>query len=138
MVVTVRSARPEFIAMALLSSYVRADQLVIASMRAAQPHFNAEELGTAIFQLPPDEEQKQIVEFVRNESMPIDAAIMRLERQIQLLREYRTRLVADVVIGKLDVREVAAQLPDQTTPVAFEEDADPPIDLVASGEEAVA
>jgi hypothetical protein len=30
-----------------------------------------------------------------------------------LLREYRTRLIADVVTGKLDVREVAAKLPDE-------------------------
>jgi hypothetical protein len=36
----------------------------------------------------------------------------RLEREIDLLREYRTRLVADVVTGKLDVREAAARLPE--------------------------
>ena len=34
-------------------------------------------------------------------------------REIALLREYRTRLIADVVTGKLDVREAAAQLPDE-------------------------
>jgi type I restriction enzyme S subunit len=39
-------------------------------------------------------------------------AIDRLEREIELLREYRTRLVADVVTGKLDVREAAARLPE--------------------------
>ena len=38
--------------------------------------------------------------------------IARLEREIELLREYRTRLVADVVTGKLDVREAAARLPE--------------------------
>lgn len=34
------------------------------------------------------------------------------EREIDLLREYRTRLIADVVTGKLDVREAAAWLPE--------------------------
>ena len=34
------------------------------------------------------------------------------QRQIELLREYRTRLIADVVTGKLDVREAAANLPE--------------------------
>jgi type I restriction enzyme S subunit len=29
------------------------------------------------------------------------------------MQEYRTRLVADVVTGKLDVREAAARLPDE-------------------------
>jgi len=33
------------------------------------------------------------------------------DREIDLLREYRTRLVADVVTGKLDVRDAAAGLP---------------------------
>ena len=42
-----------------------------------------------------------------------DAAIARAQRQIALLQEYRTRLIADVVTGKLDVREAAAQLPDE-------------------------
>ena len=44
----------------------------------------------------------------------IDAAISRARRQIELLREYRTRLIADVVTGKLDVRETAANLPGGT------------------------
>ncbi|TAL82284.1 MAG: restriction endonuclease subunit S, partial [Candidimonas sp.] len=34
-------------------------------------------------------------------------------REIELLREYQTRLIADVVTGKLDVREAAARLPPQ-------------------------
>ena len=39
--------------------------------------------------------------------------IARAHRQIELLQEYRTRLIADVVTGKLDVRDAAAQLPDE-------------------------
>ena len=46
-------------------------------------------------------------------SNQFDAAIDRARRQIELLQEYRTRLIADVVTGKLDVREAAAQLPDE-------------------------
>ena len=40
-------------------------------------------------------------------------AITRALRRIELLREYRARLIADVVTGKLDVRETAATLPDE-------------------------
>lgn len=39
--------------------------------------------------------------------------VSRTEREIDLLREYRTRLIADVVTGKLDVRETAARLPEE-------------------------
>ena len=63
--------------------------------------------------LPPPHEQAQLVERVRAETGAITTASARLEREIDLLREYRTRLVADVVTGKLDVREAAAQLPEE-------------------------
>jgi len=40
-------------------------------------------------------------------------AIANIQREISLLREHRTRLIADVVTGKLDVRKAAASLPDE-------------------------
>ncbi len=58
-------------------------------------------------------------------------------REIELLREYRTRLVADVVTGKLDVREAALRLPDEAPPDATEDDADLSTDPDTSDEEAV-
>jgi type I restriction enzyme S subunit len=45
-------------------------------------------------------------------------------REIELLREYRTRLVADVVTGKLDVREAAARLTDEGALAATDEEPD--------------
>jgi type I restriction enzyme, S subunit len=42
-----------------------------------------------------------------------DSAIHQARREIDLLREYRTCLIADVVTGKLDVREAAARLPEE-------------------------
>ena len=38
----------------------------------------------------------------------------KLERDISLIREYRTRFIADVVAGKLDVREAASRLPEES------------------------
>jgi type I restriction enzyme S subunit len=63
--------------------------------------------------LPSLDEQSQIVEAMGVKTAPLTSAISRLEREITLLREYRTRLVADVVTGKLDVRAAAALLPDE-------------------------
>ena len=62
---------------------------------------------------PPHDEQLKIVESIQVETADLDTAISRLNREIDLLREYRTRLVADVVTGKLDVREAATRLPDE-------------------------
>ena len=55
--------------------------------------------------LPPPEEQAAIVRHIDKATSEIDAAIDRARRQIELMEEYRTRLIADVVTGKIDVRE---------------------------------
>ena len=62
--------------------------------------------------VPPLDEQEAIAEYVQGIREPTDLMIGRANLQINLLREYRTRLIADVVTGKLDVREAAAALPD--------------------------
>ena len=62
--------------------------------------------------LPTIDEQLAILESVHNEASKLVTAISRLEREIEFLREYRTRLVADVVTSKLDVRVAAVRLPD--------------------------
>lgn len=61
--------------------------------------------------VPSIEEQQAIVDHITRETESLEAAIARAEREIALMQEYRTRLTADIVTGKLDVREAAAQLP---------------------------
>ncbi len=63
--------------------------------------------------IPPFHEQTAIVEHLDKATAGIDAAIARARRRIELVQEYRTRLIADVVTGKLDVRDAAAQLPEE-------------------------
>jgi type I restriction enzyme S subunit len=86
--------------------------------------------------LPPLPEQRDILELVDAETSPLTAAISRLEREIELLREYRTRLVADVVTGKLDVREVAARLPEEIPPDTIENATDLDDEINPTDEEA--
>ena len=63
--------------------------------------------------MPSREEQSAILLSLRKEATSTDVAIARARRQIELLEEYRTRLIADVVTGKLDV-QAAAQLPEES------------------------
>jgi type I restriction enzyme S subunit len=56
--------------------------------------------------VPPIEEQKKMMTQVSRQTVDLNTVITRREREISLLREYRTRLIADVVTGKLDVRGV--------------------------------
>ena len=61
--------------------------------------------------LPPRDEQEAIVDFCDKHSTHIDLATELARREIELMEEYRTRLIADVVTGKLDVRKAAEDLP---------------------------
>jgi type I restriction enzyme S subunit len=62
--------------------------------------------------LPPLDEQRAIADWIEANTGALNTAIARTEREIALMQEYRTRLTADLVTGKLDVREAAARLPD--------------------------
>jgi type I restriction enzyme, S subunit len=86
--------------------------------------------------VPPVGEQKGIMAQLDLDLSGANTAVSRLEREIELLREYRTRLVADVVTGKLDVREAAARLPDIAAPDTIEEEADLGDEAEAHDEEA--
>jgi len=56
--------------------------------------------------LPPIDEQQEILEHIQEKSAEIDQAISRAQREIELMREYRTRLISDVVTGQVDVRGI--------------------------------
>ena len=78
-----------------------------------QPNLSMELLKAIRLPTPPLQEQVTIVDYLERAIANFDDAIARARRQIELVEEYRTRLIADVVTGKLDVRAAAAQLPDE-------------------------
>jgi len=83
------------------------------------------------------DEQQDLVNNVNEEIQPFTKAMRRIEKEISLLHEYRTRLIADVVTGKLDVREAAAKLSGEAPPDTVEDDIDLTIDPETANEEAV-
>ena len=90
-----------------------------------QGNLNIERIGSRRVALASLPEQAAIVEYLDKATANIDAAIARARRQIDLVQEYRTRLIADVVTGKLDVREAAAQLPGEADDQDPIEESDP-------------
>ncbi len=90
---------------------------------AAQPKLTKDRIMAIAIAVPPPSEQDKIIESVHADTAPLRTAIARANREIELLDEYRTRLIADVVTGKLDVREAAAALPD-VDPLDAEDDLD--------------
>lgn len=74
--------------------------------------------------LPPPSERIAIVEHIRVTTGAIDRIVERTQREIDLIREYRTRLIADVVTGKLDVRGVELPELGEADDVPWDEDDD--------------
>ena len=56
--------------------------------------------------VPPIEEQEAIVEYIRKKNSAIDDMIANLRAEIDTLTEYKQRLIADVVTGQVDVRNL--------------------------------
>ena len=75
------------------------------SKDSAVPGLNREDAYQHIGFYPPLAEQATIAAYLDKETSAIDAAMTRAQREIDLLSEYRTRLIADVVTGQVDVRE---------------------------------
>ncbi|HRA33003.1 MAG TPA: restriction endonuclease subunit S, partial [Thermomicrobiales bacterium] len=71
--------------------------------------------------VPPVDEQRSLVAVIASETQLTDQSIGLAEREIDLIREYRTRLIADVVTGKLDVRGVELPELDEAGDVAWDE-----------------
>jgi type I restriction enzyme S subunit len=69
-------------------------------------HLTAEKLRRYRFAFPPKNEQEMISSHLDATLADLDRAIEKANREIDLLREYRIRLITDVVTGKLDVRGV--------------------------------
>ncbi len=72
--------------------------------------------------LPPIKEQREILEHIQEKSAEIDQAITRAQREIELMREYRTRLISDVVTGQVDVRGIEVPEVADEELLALEED----------------
>ena len=75
---------------------------------SAIPGLGREDAYQRMAPLPSLPEQTAIVRYLDKATADVDTAIDRARRQIELLRDYRTRLIADAVTGKLDVREASA------------------------------
>lgn len=91
-------------------AYVKALQSTANFIRDGQD-LNFNNFCAVDLPFPPAEEQRLIAVALGEAIAKINSAIVAARRQIELVQEYRTRLIADVVTGKLDVRDAAAQLP---------------------------
>lgn len=100
------------------------DLINSSTFGAKMPRADWTFIGNLMFAYPPVEEQQAIISHIQDKSVEIDAAIARAEREIELMREYRTRLISDVVTGQVDVCGVVVPEIAGDDSAAFEEGTD--------------
>ena len=87
-----------------------------------QGNLNVDRISSRGIAIAPAHEQRLVVRQIETSTAGLRTVTDEARREISLLQEYRTRLIADVVTGKLDVREAAVGLPE-IDPLADEFDA---------------
>jgi len=99
-----REVEPEYLGYVIQSSGF-VNRVTANSIGIAYPAIAETVLGRFPVVMPPTlEEQQEILAYIKAESAPLDQAIEQALTEIKLIREYRDRLIADVVTGQVDVR----------------------------------
>ncbi len=98
-------------------------------IRVGQWDLDMQKMKEIPFIVPSEEEQVEIVKYIKKEHKKLDVSIEKWKSKIELLKEYRTRLISDVVTGQIDVRDI--QIPEyipeedtEMTDMEVEKDAD--------------
>ena len=106
---------PRYLHICLAAAYAELRGLSSAS-GSTKEALTCEDIKTFRLVLPPIDEQEVLLSAVARRLRSLARCTSDARRQIDLAQEYRTRLIADVVTGKLDVRGVAARLPEPDAP----------------------
>ena len=91
-----------------LGELLRTMNLNQYSMTAAQPGLAVEQVKNLSIPVPISQEQQAIADYLYAKTAKIDKSISDAEKQIELLKEYRTALISEAVTGKIDIRGRAA------------------------------
>jgi type I restriction enzyme S subunit len=91
-------------------------------VRPGQWRLMYQEFSRLRLPLPTEDVQQEVVDQITTQTKALDNAIASEQKQMKLIREYRTRLISDVVTGKLDVRDVARSLPSESEEIELIDD----------------
>jgi type I restriction enzyme S subunit len=61
------------------------------------------ELKKQIIPIPPQSEQNAVVKFIKDKEAKFDALTSKLQQEIESIKEYKQRLISDVVTGQIKV-----------------------------------
>ncbi len=92
-------------------------QFELCSLGVTRVGLGVYDMKSAKIPVPPISEQKEIFSFIQTETTKITKTITTIEKEITLVEEYKTALIAEAVTGKIDVREF--EMPQVEIPLAM-------------------
>ena len=94
----------------VLPEYIYNYYLCVDNIKALRPYYSglrktvrADKFLQLYIPIPPIEEQRAIVEYINNKCSKVDSLITELEAEIEHMKEYKQRLIADCVTGQIKV-----------------------------------
>ena len=113
---------PDFIEQKLRSARV-INMVNSSTFGAKMPRADWSFVGNLSIQYPDTiEEQREILDYIKKNTEKLTVAIDQIKSEIELIREYCTRIISDVVTGKIDVRDIKLpEIEDVTNPEPIEE-----------------
>ena len=121
-----RLVQPKYLQLFLTCAYAELRAISSAS-GSTRPALTCEDIKQFRVAIPSGTEQKHLLEVLANVVARTDRGIRHVRSQCVLADELRTRLIADVVTGKLDVRKASTKL------TSSDDDGDEREPSVASG-----
>jgi len=109
------------------SEYVSQYRKLSTGIRSSRLRLYPDKFLTLAYIRPPIEEQHEIERYIESETRLINDVIYRNEKEIELITEFRTSLISDVVTGKVDVSHI--ELQNITEELEHYEDEEEEIDI---------
>jgi type I restriction enzyme, S subunit len=79
------------------------ENIFLEAVQSAQPNLSMEKLGNFVILVPKEKERKEVEVHIKTETKKIEITISKIEKEIELLQEYRTALISEIVTGKIKV-----------------------------------
>ncbi|MEQ9369069.1 MAG: restriction endonuclease subunit S [Coleofasciculus chthonoplastes F3-SA18-01] len=101
---------PDFVYFASNQNHVQKNIIQVSDASAQQAIYLIDVKETK-FSIPPYEEQEEIAKYLNQRTWELDQQKSKINKAIDLLKEYRTALITNAVTGKIDVRQVPIPQP---------------------------
>jgi len=90
-------------------------QFELCSMGVTRVGLGIYDMKSAKIPIPPKNEQKEIFEYIQIELNKISKATITIEKEIDLVEEYKTALIVEAATGRIDVRDF--EIPQEEMPL---------------------